>query len=848
MSIARDGETHSPSSMRVQLDQILSRFVQAWKGAQRPAIEEYLHDGMPYALRLAVLWELVHADYIFRCHLGQEPDPAEYSRRFPHLAAEVDLVQSLVEWRTLRNELQAIPKPDSSPTNEGSSFPGSVPLVPDSIPTFGSARVESVLDTSLGELKTAELEPAAGANSPPSPHTPVMPGKSGWAPHSNGPEPPVASTTCRFEIRKEHARGGLGIVYVAFDRELNREVAFKQMLPKFADDPNNRQRFLLEAEITGALEHPGIVPVHALGEWEDGRPYYVMRFAPGDTLKDAIEEFHRKDNPNRNRAGERQLALTQLLGRLIDVCNAMEYAHSRGVLHRDLKPKNIILGKYGETLIIDWGLAKVHGKSDIAAHKSNTGSDDDMDETCLTRDGTVIGTMAYMSPEQAAGKLEELTPATDVYGLGATLYHLLTGRPAFKQYGGHAAQVERIQRGEFPPPRDVNPEVPTSLQAICLKAMALQPADRYASARELADDLERWMSNEPLAAGIFHQLQQRLSVLSGRSHDGLPDDTAAESSASLSLLSKIPTRRIRLSTDEPGGMVDYELGNLRAESRLARIYLARQVVLDREVVVKAFQPCDVDEETRRRLAPSELARVKRLLQRRDLECFLSEAVVTANLDHPGIIPVLEIFQDEPGRFYIAMKWIRGQTWNKVLRDRSVYENLETLLRASDVVAYAHERGILHRDLKPANIFLGQYGETCVVDWGAALVTRTFRSWDALADFPNWNWVSQPYAAPEQLGREFDRIDERCDVYLLGATLYEIIAGFPPHPPTSTMVEETSMLQRNEIRPTEYRGPLLDIALQAMATQPADRFANVREFQAAIREYLGRGRTSGPGRL
>jgi serine/threonine-protein kinase len=303
----------------------------------------------------------------------------------------------------------------------------------------------------------------------------------------------------RFRILRPHAKGGLGQVSVALDQELNREVALKEIQPHHADHQTIRERFVLEAEITGGLEHPGIVPVYGLGHAADGRPFYAMRFVKGDSLEDEIELFHKPDNPNRKASGARQLALRQLLGRFIDVCNAMEYAHSRGVLHRDLKPGNIMVGKYGETLVVDWGLAKAAGKNKITSDEGTLHPASGPSRSGQTQPGSVMGTPQYMSPEQAAGKLEELGPACDVYSLGATLYHVLCGQPPFN--GKSVAEIlANVQKGNFPKPRSIVAEVPLGLEAICLKAMALKSKDRYQTPRQVADDLEHWLADEPVAA------------------------------------------------------------------------------------------------------------------------------------------------------------------------------------------------------------------------------------------------------------------------------------------------------------------------------------------------------------
>jgi eukaryotic-like serine/threonine-protein kinase len=380
----------------------------------------------------------------------------------------------------------------------------------------------------------------------------------------------TSSSGQRFRILRPHAKGGLGQISVALDEELHREVAFKEIQERYADDPASRTRFVLEAEVTGGLEHPGIVPVYGLGQYADGRPFYAMRFIRGDSLSEAIKRFHNADNSRRSPA-EMTLELRKLLGRFIDVCNAIEYAHSRGVLHRDLKPGNIMLGKYGETLVVDWGLAKPLG------HRESNAGDDERallpvspSGSAPTQLGSAVGTPQYMSPEQAEGRVDELGPATDVYSLGATLYCLLTGRAPFAD-GDQWATIAQVAAGEFPPPRTINKSVPPALEAISLKAMALRPRDRYASAQALASDVEQWLADGEVSVYVG-PWQERLATWA-RQH------TTAASALSIFLgvtLIMIPVASVgwtigRFASGRSSSGFDADVGSRQADAVISQM-------------------------------------------------------------------------------------------------------------------------------------------------------------------------------------------------------------------------------------------------------------------------------------
>jgi serine/threonine-protein kinase len=535
---------HTEVGERTWIDEAADHFEGAWRrGGDCPRIVDHLAD-QPPTRRDALLEELIRVERELRTAAGEAPDPDEYLRRFPDdrdavaaafgLAPPADpppappasaahsllfgllaLQNRFVDRETLLTAFDAWVADKAQDLgrillDRGALTPARYALLGElvqehldhhgqdperSLVVLAVApdvrdRLERVpdveLQASLLYLRLASTDEG---------------GDRGEATATYDDPAAATDPDGRFQIVRLHDRGALGEVYVARDQQLHRIVALKRIQSAHAVDREKCARFVVEAEITGRLEHPGIVPVYGLGAYDDGRPFYGMRFIRGDNLKAAIEQFHREEE--RGRApGARALALQKLLRRFLDVCNAIDYAHSRGVLHRDLKPGNIMLGRFGETLVVDWGLAKSLGRPDPAPAAT-------LDERTLvpqsgsdlrgTEFGARLGTPAYMSPEQAAGRIDELGPASDVYSLGATLYCLLTGRAPFTD-PDMAELLRKVERGEFVPPRKLKLWVDPALEAICLKAMATEPARRYRTPRALADDVEHWLAEEPVAA------------------------------------------------------------------------------------------------------------------------------------------------------------------------------------------------------------------------------------------------------------------------------------------------------------------------------------------------------------
>ncbi len=302
----------------------------------------------------------------------------------------------------------------------------------------------------------------------------------------------------RYVVEKELARGGMGIIHTVMDQDLRRTSAVKIIAPELIEDERKLRAFVAEARVTAQLEHPNIIPVHEIGMIGDsGCPYYTMKLVEGEALDEIIDKLAANDDDylaNYTRH--------KLLNIFRKVCDAVSYAHAHGVIHRDLKPENIMIGRFGEVLVMDWGLAKYLGPKDGKAGSQDfpgdSGLRDPTSDRTGTADGVIKGSLAYLSPEQAFGDLAEIDEQSDIFLLGATLYHVLTYEPP---YDGEDIDeiLGKAEKAAFPAPSVCNPaaQIPLALERIVLKAMAPRKQNRYASVQELSTDLDAFLAGRP---------------------------------------------------------------------------------------------------------------------------------------------------------------------------------------------------------------------------------------------------------------------------------------------------------------------------------------------------------------
>jgi eukaryotic-like serine/threonine-protein kinase len=286
----------------------------------------------------------------------------------------------------------------------------------------------------------------------------------------------------RYDDHGEIGEGGMGTVHRIFDRSLRREAALKLLKSEVLNKEREVQRFVAEAQITGQLDHPNIVPIHELGADPAGARFFTMKLVVGETLDTMVA-----------RLGERRLEpeiLADLLGVFVKVCDAVAFAHSRGVIHRDLKPANIMVGEFGQVYVMDWGIARLlaHAPAGRAVDVDAAGALE------LDVPGAIIGTPRYMPPEQIQGRHDEVDQRADIFALGGTLYHILCGRAPYTD-DNYFSILIKAQKGEIPPPGDLpnGDNIPRELARIAMKALARDAGARYASVADLQRDVERFL-------------------------------------------------------------------------------------------------------------------------------------------------------------------------------------------------------------------------------------------------------------------------------------------------------------------------------------------------------------------
>ncbi len=300
----------------------------------------------------------------------------------------------------------------------------------------------------------------------------------------------------RYLLRSFLAAGGMGEVWIAEDKHVGRQVAVKRIRQARLGNADFEARFLFESQVMGQLEHPCIIPLHDLGRNEAGELYSVMKLFRGSSLKQRLTEFHSAKKQD----WQRQVEFRRILEAFASICHAVAYAHSRGVIHRDIKPDNVMLGDYGETTLLDWGLAKaVHSGSDSVETQPSPDKIYMTTGPSTTHAGAIVGSPFYMSPELATGQSECVDEKTDVYLLGATLYEILTGQPP-RSGSSTLELIELAQHTSVPPPRKIDLQIPKPLEAVCLRAMAHRREDRYSSATALAHEIEKYLAGQPVVA------------------------------------------------------------------------------------------------------------------------------------------------------------------------------------------------------------------------------------------------------------------------------------------------------------------------------------------------------------
>jgi formylglycine-generating enzyme required for sulfatase activity len=437
-----------------------------WRRGQRTWVEWYLARASWLRADPTQLAEFIYSEYCLRLELQETPTPDEYYRRFPQVTEPLR--------RLFESSKQSSAKPDSVSAPKTPAASTLQPQTPRE-PVRAASRPAERTIPAARTVPTTPAEPIPVA--PPRPVEMTTSGTVGSDTDANVTQTgsrdrsdTVVSTLeesfsgqifGRYELIQELGRGGMGVVWKARDVDLDRFVAIKLILPTHVESEVGVKRFQAEARASARLDHPGIVTVHDFGQ-RDGKYYLCMAFVDGRSLAERLAQ------------GAMPPAKAAKIIR--EIAEAIHHAHERGVVHRDLKPPNILLTSADEPRVTDFGLAR---RIDVPEG--------------ITASGQVLGTPSYMSPEQAAGNTDLIGPATDIYAIGAILYYALAGRPPFQGTGNVLETVRKVAEGKFEPLKNVAPSVPATLEMICTRCLAKDPARRFKTAGELAAALAKWL-------------------------------------------------------------------------------------------------------------------------------------------------------------------------------------------------------------------------------------------------------------------------------------------------------------------------------------------------------------------